>query len=309
MRSLEDRFNHKFNYPWLLLNDEEFTPEFKHIVSTEAKNVTFGRLSYDQWRLSPGIDTDLMTKGQQKLEKLKIPYAKSTSYRKMCRFYSGYFFRHPLLQQYEYYWRVEPDVKFYCDIDQDPFQMMKQDDISYGYTSLMMEFIPTIETLWKTTLDWASERRKSIFKNNHLIVPNHEMPLINFFVDPKTNQFTGCHFWSNFEIARLDLWNNKDYISYFEHLDRSGGFFYERWGDAPVHSLYLALTLQPHQLKRFDHVGYSHDGYMNCDPSLVDKYKCQCSKTDYGGSWCRDKFTAYDGTPMDWSTSKWRLFK
>lgn len=29
MRQLEDRFNNKFNYPWIFLNDKEFTDEFK----------------------------------------------------------------------------------------------------------------------------------------------------------------------------------------------------------------------------------------------------------------------------------------
>lgn len=42
----------------------------------------------------------------------------------MCRFNSGFFFRHPLLKDYDYYWRVEPDVKFFCDIAYDPFLTM-----------------------------------------------------------------------------------------------------------------------------------------------------------------------------------------
>jgi hypothetical protein len=36
---------------------------------------------------------------------------------------------------------------------------------------------------------------------------------------------------SNFEIARVDFWRSKPYRAYFDHLDKSGGFFYERWGD------------------------------------------------------------------------------
>ena len=39
----------------------------------------------------------------------------------MCRFNSGFFFRHPLLQKYRYYWRVEPYVHFHCDTLFDPF--------------------------------------------------------------------------------------------------------------------------------------------------------------------------------------------
>jgi alpha 1,2-mannosyltransferase len=28
MKQMEDRFNHNFNYPWVLLNDEPFSEEF-----------------------------------------------------------------------------------------------------------------------------------------------------------------------------------------------------------------------------------------------------------------------------------------
>lgn len=48
-------------------------------------------------------------------------------------------------------------------------------------------------------------------------------------------------FRSNFEIADMSFWRSKKYEDYFNHLDRAGGFFYERWGDAPVHSIALGL--------------------------------------------------------------------
>ena len=57
----------------------------------------------------------------------------------------------------------------------------------------------------------------------------------------KANGYSTCHFWSNFEIADMEFWRSKAYEDYFEHLDRAGGFFYERWGDAPVHSIALGL--------------------------------------------------------------------
>lgn len=33
--------------------------------------------------------------------------------------------------------------------------------------------------------------------------------------------------WSNFEIASLDFWRSAAYTAFFEHLDASGGFYYE----------------------------------------------------------------------------------
>lgn len=37
----------------------------------------------------------------------KVIYGHSVPYRNMCRFNSGFFFRHPLLADYDYYWRIE----------------------------------------------------------------------------------------------------------------------------------------------------------------------------------------------------------
>lgn len=34
MRQLEARFNHKFNYPYIFLNDEPFTDDFKHLTAS-----------------------------------------------------------------------------------------------------------------------------------------------------------------------------------------------------------------------------------------------------------------------------------
>jgi mannosyltransferase len=41
-------------------------------------------------------------------------------------------------------------------------------------------------------------------------------------------KYNMCHFWSNFEIARLDWFRSKPYEEFFEMVDRSGGFWMER---------------------------------------------------------------------------------
>lgn len=33
--------------------------------------------------------------------------------------------------------------------------------------------------------------------------------------------------YNNFEISDLDFWRSEAYTAYFDHLDRSGGFYYE----------------------------------------------------------------------------------
>jgi alpha 1,2-mannosyltransferase len=68
--------------------------------------------------------------------------------------------------------------------------------------------------------------------------------------------------WSNFEIADLDFWRSPAYMAYFEYLDSKGGFYYERWGDAPVHSLAAALLLPKDKLHFFAPIGYVRTSYI-----------------------------------------------
>ncbi len=56
-------------------------------------------------------------------------------------------------------------------------------------------------------------------------------------VDPEAmegDKYNMCHFWSNFEIARLDWFRSKEYNDFFEMMDRSGGFWMERVS-GPLH--------------------------------------------------------------------------
>jgi hypothetical protein len=57
------------------------------------------------------------------------------------RFESGLFYRHPLMAEYEFYWRVEPSVEFFCDLDYDPFLYMKENDKKYGKLNSLFERI------------------------------------------------------------------------------------------------------------------------------------------------------------------------
>lgn len=42
----------------------------------------------------------------------------------MCRFNSGFFFKQKILESFDWYWRVEPGVELFCDIDYDVFHFV-----------------------------------------------------------------------------------------------------------------------------------------------------------------------------------------
>ena len=173
------------------------------------------------------------------LEEENIQYASKLSYHQMCRWNSGMFYKHPALEKYRYYWRIEPKVQFFCNVDYDVFRYMEDNNKTYGFTINLYDAPQTIKTLWPETRKFLAANPSYLSKNNmwEWLTDDQARPEHN----QGANGYSTCHFWSNFEIGDLDFFRGEKYESYFQHLDRAGGFFYERWGDAPVHSIGVGL--------------------------------------------------------------------
>ncbi|KAG2173582.1 hypothetical protein INT43_005000 [Umbelopsis isabellina] len=281
MQQNEDKFNSNYNYPYVILNDQPFTDEFMQVISSVTKaQVKFGTIDHSMWGYPQWIDQEKAAKGRKALEEKKAPYASSESYRHMCRFQSGFFFRHPLTMEYDYYWRIEPDVNFYCNIDYDVFAFMEAKDLKYGWTLSLTDYPSTLETFWPTVQKWISKHPEWMTSGKSSLRPwLHD--------DDKMEKYNLCHFWSNFEIGSLKWLRSEQYVSYFDHLDKSGGFFYERWGDAPVHSVAVALMLNESDVHFFNDIGYQHPPLTHCpsEPQLQAKCTCNGSESFESNSW------------------------
>lgn len=274
MHTIEETFNSKFNYPWVFLNEEPFTDEFIEATTSVSSGMThYGFVNESMWGYPSWID---QKKAAEERERLKgVPYGTSESYRHMCRFQSGFFWRHPLVLSLnlEYYWRVEPDVRYYCTVDYDPFLYMKQNNKKYAFNISFKEHSGTIETLWKTIRSFVKD---STQKGKNYFPTLATDSLYRFITDEQGTEYNSCHYWTNFEIARLDLWHTEAYQSMFEYLDQSGGFFYERWGDAPVHSIFAALFLKKDEIHFFNDIGYKHSIYEHCPEQENLLKRCSC---------------------------------
>jgi len=266
MRDLEATWNHKFNYPWTFINDEEFTQEFKDATRKETKaEVSYHTIPKEDWETPSWINKELLDESVEMLTSSGVQYADKPSYHNMCRWNSGKFYHHPALQKYRWYWRVEPDVHFFCDVDYDVFRYMEDNGKSYGFVINIFDSPESIETLWPQTLEFIAEHPEYLHPNNAMnwLIDSKQRPMHN----KKANGYSTCHFWSNFEIGDMEFWRSQAYEDYFEHLDRAGGFFYERWGDAPVHSIGLGLFEDKDKIHWFRDIGYQHIPYFNCPNS------------------------------------------
>ena len=60
----------------------------------------------EHWSLPEWIDEERAKKAREDMEQRNIIYGGSLPYRHMCRFQSGFFWRQPVLDEYDWYWRV-----------------------------------------------------------------------------------------------------------------------------------------------------------------------------------------------------------
>lgn len=99
----------------------------------------------------------------------------------------------------------------------------------------------TSQGLWEMFIEPQPDEKKQASEDN----PKHKLPLPKEILrgDPSSaslpeidaeamegEKYNMCHFWSNFEIAKLSWFRSQQYEDFFQMMDRSGGFWMERVG-------------------------------------------------------------------------------
>lgn len=194
IRHVEDRFNRRFNYDWVFLNDKPFDDQFKKVTSALISGKThYGEIPQEHWSFPEFIDQDKAAKVREDMRERKIIYGDSISYRHMCRYESGFFFRHPLMNQFEWYWRVEPSIELFCDVNYDAFKYMKDHGKKYSFVVSLYEYVETIPTLWDSAKSFMKAHPEHIAEGNSM----------GFLSDDGGESYNRCHFVSGPRISDI----------------------------------------------------------------------------------------------------------
>lgn len=221
LRNFEQRFNSRFRYPYVMLATPDeglFGDQFKQTV---AQTLPVGAVveyalveDPSHWSIPNWLDADRLREGFARQEREGVQYAGREGYHHMCRFYSGLWARQPVLAKYDWYWRLEPggewrghvrlraeahsrdvSVRFYCDITYDPFRFMAVNNKIYGFVITIVENMNTIPSFFKTVVEYARRRDLQARSGG----------LWDFLIRKNNGtgetEYTGCHFWTNFEVG------------------------------------------------------------------------------------------------------------
>ncbi|KIJ49679.1 glycosyltransferase family 15 protein [Sphaerobolus stellatus SS14] len=267
LRNVEDRFNRRLQYPYVILTEATITEEIQQKADwITDKRAKFADLPAEMWGPPPflsqeGIDASLKNIGF------------SMGYRSMCRFFSGYFWKHPAIAPYEWIWRLDSDIEFHCDVPYDPIIRVRDAGALYGFVQVNGDSDYVQPTL-------AGNISEFLSKNSHLVPPGanqgfvwHNLPKV-MQGNGGNAEWTRWTFYNNWEISHRSVWESEIYTGLFDHLEHAGGFYYERWSDAPIHSFGVAMSLRTDQVMQFTDMGYEHQAWPYECPFTSDKCTC-----------------------------------
>ena len=179
-------------------------------------------------------------------------------YRRMCRFWFAGVFELADVRRLSYLMRLDTDSELRCRAgSRDPFELMAHQNAVYGYVAVKTDHPMVAKNL--TAFGAAYARR----------VPQIEDAFYRFPPDPPTN-CPAPMFYTNFEVMDVAWFAAPRAAAFARAVDATGQIFGNRWGDAPLRWLTLALFAGRSQLLCFGgEYDYRHRGPQDhCDLSF-----------------------------------------
>jgi hypothetical protein len=155
----------------------------------------------------------------------------SMGYRHMCRFFSGEMYKFDVIKNYDYYLRLDTDSFIHTPLNYDIFEWAKENECYYGFIApaVQQDNEKVVEGLW----DFVNQ----VYPNN---IPDRLM------------------FYTNFELGKVSWFLTSEYMNFYNYIDKSGGIYSRRWGDAPIKFLGINLFMNKQNIIPVQGFTYQH---------------------------------------------------
>ncbi|KAF8937478.1 alpha 1,2-mannosyltransferase 2.4.1 [Dissophora ornata] len=257
IRQIEDRFNRGRNYPWVVLSPFPLSARSQNLIRhLSMGNMTFGAIPREQWRLPKWIDAAKVR--NRDYAKMKLGMNKTSLVeRHKWRYMSGFLAQHELLDPYEFFWRVDSGVDIFCDVEEDPMLTMKKSGQKFAWSLSSSVNEAGVSEAWSVI-----QRIKGAL--------SHFIPEVNdedFLTRESGDIFAACAYGVQNSVARVDFFRSPEYEAYFEFVDQEGPIYYEKWDDATVITIGLALLTPRTDVLFLEELGWSQGVIAYCPKS------------------------------------------
>lgn len=186
------------------------------------------------------------------------PNTSTIGYRHMIMFHSTWIHKYLFnpahgYSDVEYILRLDDDSSFSTPIAYDIFKMMDDNNLLYGFVSTLQDDPGCVRGLWNFTWDFL--RNTSAVSRYNISEAS-----IEYF---RNHWYEGNVIYNNFELSHAKIWKTRLWNDYMSAVDKSGRVYDDRWGDAPLHTIYILLAVPLAQIHAFSDLPYRHDPFVN----------------------------------------------
>ncbi|CCC67412.1 hypothetical protein NCAS_0A08540 [Naumovozyma castellii] len=270
IQQIEKKFNSKFNYPWIFLTRNGLSADFQKTLNENLRaDYSIGLVPNEYWEYPDFVNQEEAER--ERWEMSDLPDGDSLYARFKNRYLAGFFWKHPLLEEFDWYWRVEPNIRLNCEVDYDVFKKMQDEFMIYGTLVAKTDSPATSFTIWENARTFEEENQEFMSNSNFRRLFSNDGQTYNF-----------CAVMSESVVVNLNFFRTNQFKRFFEYMDQKGGFFYERWSDSALHTIALALLTHRHSINIFDDIGYMADSYQVCplDNEVWNDRNCECDQGD-----------------------------
>lgn len=165
-------------------------------------------------------------------------------YRHMCQLFFSEIFSY--IQGYDWYMRLDTDSFIESSIDYDLFDYLDNNNKIYGYTAELAEWPPVAIGMGEFFINLIRKHNlKSTFFNKLI----------------ENDRYNLRQIYNNFEIIKMSYFNNELVQFLTEQVNKSGNIYKKRWGDSPLRTFILSLTVDNSKIHKFNDFDYVHDAY------------------------------------------------
>lgn len=193
-------------------------------------------------------------------QRVNAPYG----YMMMCRFFSGVLQRHPELQRFSHYIRLDDD-SYFVEPYMSSSRAQTYMEYDYLYRSIFYEAKPQ-QTLYDFTLQFLTRETRmnavdAIMLQSRL---RDEKVLIG-------TRYTGKAPYNNFHCSSLRLWQHPLVVRYIRAIESVHGCLRHGWLDANIHAMIvwvLAKRVRDLRVGTDTEFGYRHNAHVSLHNSL-----------------------------------------
>lgn len=244
-------FNAHHMYPVIIFHEGDYDARSQQDVLLSVRAsvrslVSFVALDKEDFEIPGWVDKDKM---KRCIALKPVPYWRTEKYRLMCQWWLR---RMPdYCKGYDYIMRLDDDSFIEERIDVDLFAWAAQKNLVLASNMLHIDcgiccfdMKELFESLFPDKKDDLREMFINQTVNLRGVQLHHIRALLSIMKDPLPEQIDMNYpismpimYYNNFHITQPRFWLQDDVKATLDAIDRHGGVFYYRWGDAPLQTL------------------------------------------------------------------------